>query len=452
MTSTLSSTFRNARSHRFGLKLAAIFGLGILALAGCSSSPSRPTTPVYSGKERPDPTRPPRPDQPTPGEQGEQGGEQPDLVDRRGAVIPRHLRNKAIQSGNELELTRVAVLLPFSSTNANARKQAEGVMEGIEAALFNAGMDNIILLPKDTAGVPATAEEAAKEALADGATLILGPLFNHNITPVNTVAAKAKVPVLSFGTDPTKSGNGAYLVTVPAEEEVARIVDWASLKGVTQFAMFGPDNAYGRRMEKALEREALWRGGRLIKSVYYTPGDLAPTAEAQILSATVREADKYNPGKVAVLIPDRGNQLRAVAPLLQYYDVNVDSVKLLGTGLWNDPEVWREPTLAGGVFAAPPPETLERYQSQHVRFYGEQPPSLSSLGYDAGLMALAMIASNTVSRASIERMDGFLGTNGLFRFRADGTPERSLAVLEVKRNGTVTTIDPARRSFAADGS
>ena len=431
--------------------IAAVFGLGLLALAGCASSPSRPTTPVYTGKERPDPTRPPRPDEPTPreGKMGEfemmPGGTGP------VELIPRHLYDELMLQADQSDLSRIAVLLPFSSSNAAARKQAEGVMDGIEAAMFNAGLKNVVLLPKDTQGVPAFAEAAAQDAIDEGAEIILGPLFNHNITPVNSVASGYQIPVLSFGTDPRVSGSGAYLVSIPTEEEISRIVEWATLQGVTQFALFGPNNSYGQRVERALQRETLWRGAELIDSVFYTPGDLAPTESAKYLAATVRQADELFPGQVAVLIPERGNRLRAVAPLLQYYDVDVSSVKVLGTGLWNDPDVWREPTLAGGVFPTPAPEIVAKYHAQHERYYSEEAPSMSSLGYDAGLMALAMIASDTVSRSSIERIDGFLGANGLFRFRPDGTPERSLSVLQVQPDGTVRTIDPAKRSFAADG-
>ena len=429
--------------------MTALAGIGLLAFAGCASTETRPTTPVYSGKERPDPTRPPRPDEPTPRE--DTSSDQKDgpevLVGADGEVVPRHLK---IQGEMDV-LSRVAVILPFNSENAAARKQAQGLMDGIEAALFNAGIQDVVLLPKDTQGLPDKAAEVTQEALDEGADLILGPLFNHNISAVNAVATTQQVPVLSFGTDVQAAGDGAYLVSVPVEEEVARIVDWAVGQGVTQFALLGPRNDYGRRVQRALERESLWRGARMIDSQFYRPGDLAPTEQAQIIAATVRAADEFTPGEIAVLVPDRGNQLRAVAPLLQYYDVDVSSVKLLGTGLWNDEDVWREPTLAGGVFPAPDSRNLERYSAQHVRFYGEAPASRSSMGYDAALMALAMIASDTVSRASIERPDGFLGANGLFRFRSDGTPERGLTVQQVLSNGKVRTIDPAPRSFTPEG-
>lgn len=42
--------------------------------------------------------------------------------------------------------------------------------------------------------------------------------------------------------------------------------------------------------------------------------------------------------------------------------------------------------------------------------------------------------------------NGFLGVTGLFRFRADGTSERGLAVMEVG-GGTAKAISPAPKQF-----
>ena len=422
-----------------------ICGLALALASGCSSAPSRPPGSIYTGDERPDPTRPPRPDAPLPREEVEQPSEQ------NAALVPRHLA-EAVSRGEIEGVARIAVLLPFSSQNAAARRQADGLMAGIEAALFEAGAPNIVLIPKDTGGIPATAKTAVTDALNEGAQIVLGPLFNHNVQAISDITRQLDIPVLSFSTDRTVAGNGTYLVSVPPEEEVARIVDFANQRGIDRFAMFGPENAYGRRILDALNRETALRGAQMIASRFYTPGDLTPTEPAQILAEIIQAENEIAPGQVAVLIPDQGNQLRAVAPLLEYYDVEFGEVKLLGTGLWNNASVWREPTLAGGVFAAPNPGGLTSYSESYRSLYGETPPSLSSLGLDAGLMALVMLKQGAVNRASIERPDGFVGTNGLFRFRADGTPERGLAVMQVTPNGKVRIVDAPPRSFAPDGS
>jgi hypothetical protein len=46
---------------------------------------------------------------------------------------------------------------------------------------------------------------------------------------------------------------------------------------------------------------------------------------------------------------------------------------------------------------------------------------------------------------------GFNGTDGLFRFRADGLNERGLSV-QIIDNGSTSVISPAPRSFGAAAS
>jgi hypothetical protein len=41
---------------------------------------------------------------------------------------------------------------------------------------------------------------------------------------------------------------------------------------------------------------------------------------------------------------------------------------------------------------------------------------------------------------------GFQGTDGIFRFRSDGTSERGLAVMEIQR-GSTRVVNPAPRAF-----
>jgi len=54
------------------------------------------------------------------------------------------------------------------------------------------------------------------------------------------------------------------------------------------------------------------------------------------------------------------------------------------------------------------------------------------------------------SSAVLTNPSGFTGIDGLFRFRADGTNERGLAVLKVTPSGA-QTISPPPKSFGASG-
>lgn len=345
------------------------------------------------------------------------------------------------------DIKRAAVLLPFSHPRANVRAEAESMLAGIELAMFNRDEETFLILPKDTAGKRSTAQARAEEAIEEGVDIIIGPLFSANVQTVREPAAEAGIPVVAFSNVKAAAGDGAYLISVAPEEEVARIVEVATDRGIEAYAFLGPDSAYGRRVEEALRFEAFRTGARMISSAFYDPANDAPVDEArQVATAIIFEAEQ-NPGKVAVLIPEGGVKLRGVAPLLPYYEVDTRQIVMLGTSLWNDDSVWREPTLIGGLFPAPDPETVSRFEDEFERIYSREPTSLASIGYDAGALASALASADALTAEGVVQPDGFFGVNGLFRFRPDGIAERNLAVLEISVEDGAIVVAPGRESF-----
>jgi hypothetical protein len=119
--------------------------------------------------------------------------------------------------------------------------------------------------------------------------------------------------------------------------------------------------------------------------------------------------------------------------------------------LWDEPDIGSDPALTGGWFAASPPDARVGFERQFAATYGREPPRLAALGYDAAAFAAALAqqpAAQPFSRDAILGQPGFIGADGLFRFRPDGLVERALAVLEVAPAGTVV-VSPAPRSFEA---
>jgi ABC-type branched-subunit amino acid transport system substrate-binding protein len=415
----------------------ALFGasLAALALAGaCADNPARPTTPAYSGAQRPDPTRPPRPGVPL-----EDYRENP-YADSRQAYAPKHLARNA-------DIKRVAVLLPFSSTDPEVRRLTQGMFNAIQMSLFEVGAENVVLMPRDTGSDVVSVEKAAREAMRDGAVAVIGPVFSQQVPVVAGEASQVSAPVFTFSTDVSAIGKGAYLVSLTPTSEVDRIVEWAKAQGIQRIAMFGPNSAYGHAVEQAL-RDASARHGALVISVeYYAPGNSSPQTEARRLATVVKAENAANPGKVAVLIPERGVQLRTVASLLPYFDVNLRQVKFLGTGAWNDSDVWREPSLFGGAFPAPDPQVVADFEARYRAMYGEAAPRLAGFGYDAGAMAATLAKLGRLDSTMIERSEGWNGVNGLFRFEADGSNDRALSVMQVQNGGGVKVVSPALTVF-----
>jgi ABC-type branched-subunit amino acid transport system substrate-binding protein len=379
---------------------------------------------------------------------------------------------------SEREAVRIAVLLPLGAQQASVRSVANALLNAAQLALFEFGNPNVLLIPKDTRGTPSGAAGAAREAVQEGAELILGPLFSGSVSAVRPIATERNVPVIAFSTDTNVAGDGVYLLSFLPDQDVARVVDYAMLQGLNVFAGLVPQNEYGRRMEGALVNAVTTRAGVLHSIETYPNSPEAMFDPARRLAnydarkralasekarlrdagdeeslAALKRLDGFETfGDVpyqAVFVPVGGNELRSVAPLLPYFDVDPRKVKFLGTGQWDDVSLGREPSLIGAWYAAPPHDANVAFKGRYARAFGRQPPRIASLGYDATSLASALAARAPQQRFTnqvLSHPDGFAGVDGIFRFLPDGRNERGLAVLEVRRNGPLV-IDPAPTSF-----
>lgn len=343
---------------------------------------------------------------------------------------------------------KVALLLPLSA-NGNAGTTAKALKEAAELALFEFNNPDIVLIPRDTQGTAAGAAAAAQAAIAEGAELIIGPLFAHSAAAVGPVARNANVPVIAFSTDSNVAGRGVYLLSFLPEDDITQVMRYAASKGKRSFAALLPENAYGTLAEGAVRQAAAQTQGRVIAVEKYpldTQAMMEPAKNlAEVAKGPAPQAD-------AVLIPDGPGVAPTLAPLLALNGVDLKKVKLLGSGQWNDPRMGKEPALQGGWFAAPDPAGWRSFVTRFQATYGAQPPRIATLSYDAVSLAAALARQPQGQRYTAENLtnsSGFSGVDGIFRFQPSGLNQRGLAILEVQAGGDARVIQAAPKSFAA---
>lgn len=341
---------------------------------------------------------------------------------------------------------KVALLLPMSASG-NAGTTARALKQAAELALFEFNNPDIVLIPKDTQGTAAGATAAAQQAIAEGAELIIGPLFAQSVAAVGTLARGANIPVIAFSTDSNVAGRGVYLLSFLPNDDIAQIVEYAASRGKTSFAALLPEDAYGTLAEGALHQAAAQYRAQVAAVEKYSADSQAMAEAARRIAAV---ASGPRPTVSAILMPDGPTVLPSLAPVLTANGVDAKQVAFLGSGQWDDPRIGAEPALVGGWYAAPDPAGWRAFAGRYEANYGTQPPRIASLAYDAVSLAAALARQQPGVRYSAELItnpNGFSGVDGIFRFLANGLNQRGLAILEVQPGGG-KVIRPAPKSFA----
>src|SRR3954470_2981279 len=338
---------------------------------------------------------------------------------------------------------KVALILPLS-VSGNGAAVAVSMRNAAEMALAEFSNPDIQLLVKDDGGTSGGAQQAAQQALAEGAEIVLGPLFAVSVSSAAQAARARGVPVIRFSTDSTVPAPGVYLLSFLPESDVDRVIGYAIQQGKRSFAALIPDNAYGSVVESAFQQAVARGGGRVVAMERYPLDRTQMQGPVQRVAQAARQAD-------AIFIPDGADAVVAAAQMLAAGGVNTRRIQLIGTGLWDDPRVFAEPAVQGGWFAAPDPAGYRAFSGRYRTRYGQDPLRPATLAYDAVSLVAALVKTQGPARFSEEvltNQSGFAGIDGVFRFRPDGTNQRGLAVVRVTNSGP-QVISPAPKTFGS---
>lgn len=397
----------------------------LFAVAGCATIPDTP--PADSFSRQPPVTETKR--QPLPGNEVRPAIE---------ARIPAHVPP-----------VRVGLLLPLSG---ESQALGQAMLDAAILALYDHYMPlapeqvraRVVLIPKDTGSSPVSSAAAAEQVIHQGARLVLGPVFSGGVSAAAPVTRRARVPMLSFSNNRAVAGEGVYVFGFPPEQQIARVAEYATLKDITAVGALLPNDAYGATVHETLHAILTSKGIRVEPVEFYarTPANL----EAAVIR--LREGYDRTPFQ-ALFIADGGEQLKQIIAALKLQALTKDTVRFLGTGLWDEEEVSINPDMKGAWFASSPPATYAGFERRFMAAYGYKPQRLASLAYDAVTLAamLAQSGDGAFAPTQLTRAEGFTGpANALYRFYGDGTVSRSLAVMEITPAG-FRMLDAAPKQF-----
>ncbi len=377
------------------------------------------------------------------------------------------------------ESVKVALLLPLTGPQAEI---GQGLLNAASMAVSEMASERLTLVPIDTAVMGAKA--AAAQAVGVGSGLVLGPVFAADVGLAAPVTRAAGIPMISYSSDIAVAGPGVLVAGFLPREQAKRMARYAVARGLKSFAALAPDSAFGHQMVDAFKAELTALNGQkqgisLDRVAFYgddpqalaeatsrlsdysarkrayaivTGGVPSPELLAQLPSldgATPAPPAVNQVPFQAVLIPENGQRLHQIMSLLQQESVDLAKIKVLGTLLWADAVIQKDPLMTGAWYAAPSPDSVAAFETRYRGLFTSKPPAIAQLGYDTTALAAVLARKGgpkPFSPDSLAVASGFAGTAGLFRFLADNTAERGLAVMEIVPPG-VTIVDPAPSRF-----
>ena len=303
----------------------------------------------------------------------------------------------------------IGCLLPLSGPFAIYGQE---VLNGLELGLdifqeSNEDLSSIEFVIRDTEGNTKIAVEAIRELAEEERALVtIGPLISKVAEEAVEKAQELGIPIitLSQSEDVTTKGEMVFQNCLTPEDQLRRLVNKVIGElGLKRFAILYPANAYGRYFMNKLWDKVESQEGIITAVESYDPkvtdfgteikkmvGLFYPRPESDTAEEGEEESEK-GPEPIidfdAIFIPDSYERAALIASQLVFYDVL--GVRLLGTDLWNSPELIEiggryvhGALFPSGFFPGSGYKGVDSFVNKYNTNFGREPGLLAAIGYD----------------------------------------------------------------------
>lgn len=342
----------------------------------------------------------------------------------------------------------VALLVPHGTQNAQEASLARDLEAAARLAISDLDGVEIDLRVYGTAGQAAQAQQAALNAVADGARIIIGPLHAASANAVATVTRDRNVNVLAFSNNTTIAGGNLFVLGQTFETTANRLTRYAVRNGKSRIMVVHSDNLAGRLGRDAIEGAITAEGATLAGSVPY---EFSQDGVVNAVPA-IRTMAETNAADAIFLTANTAGALPLFTQMLPEAGLGPDRFQYIGLARWDTPPQTRDlPGVQGGWFALPDPARAAQFASRFQAARGTPPHPIAGLAYD-GIAAVGALAKSGrgLTRADLTQPAGFQGVGGVFRLLPDGSNQRGLAVATIT-DGRVNILSPAPQGFGGAG-
>ena len=331
--------------------------------------------------------------------------------------------------------TKVAMLLPLSapgSAGENGRK----MYDGARLAMADLGDKLLTLTIQDTRGDSGYAKDLAVKAITSGtAKVVIGPTELAATQHLAKLSGSKRPPVLALA-DNFAGGPGVYSVRLSEADSAAAGAAAIASKGAKKFVLMVPVGADSTAIESRVANALSIYGATLAVTLPYSVADGAKAVSdmgslVEAPDAVVVACGDGSPAAVLAALKAKGGK----------------AVTLIGTDRWLERPM--DPLYEGAYIA-----TLDQSETGPIadRFkatYHYQPDVNVAYAYDMVALSAGIASAagpSGFNKQVLENATGFRGSTGLFRFRADGSSQRSMPFFKIQK-GQLKLVEKSTSGF-----
>nr|WP_236638101.1 ABC transporter substrate-binding protein [Mangrovicoccus ximenensis] len=302
-----------------------------------------------------------------------------------------------------------------------------------------------------TAADPGRAQQAAQQAKAEGANIILGPLLAQNAAAVGTVMASTNTAVLTFSNNSDIAGRNVLMMSDTFDNRAAELGSYAASQGKRRVFIIHANSTAEEAIRDAAVRGLSGTGVQVVGTGSFDLSQEGLTAALPGIAASARAAGADS----LLLTSDTNAALPTLVGLLPDYGLPPNEFQYMGmTRFDRPPSATSLPGLQGGWYTMPDTTPVGEFNQRYIAANGNAPHLLAPLAYD-GIRVIAEQARKSgpagLTPQALSSAGAFSGATGTFRFLSDGTNRRSLSIATIRSN-TVTILKQASSRLGAFGS
>lgn len=343
----------------------------------------------------------------------------------------------------------VALLIPRGGSTSD-NLLATNLENAARLAIRDLDGVQIDLRVYGTAGKASTAATAASQAVADGAKIILGPVYGEAANAAGVAVASSGVNVLSFSNNTTIAGGNVFVLGPTFDNTANRLVNYAKRAGKEKIVVLHASDIGGQLGRNAIQSAIAANGATLSGSVDYALSQQGVVAAIPKVKALMDSTG----ANALFMTANSSTALPLLSEMLPAAGVTNAKSQYIGLTRWDVPaQTLGLAGIQGGWFALPDPGASAAFAQRYNAAYGSRPLDIAALSFD-GIAAIGSLVksrkANALSTSSLTQGAGFRGAAGIFRLLPNGSNQRGLAVATV-RGKQVVLLEAAPQAFGGAG-